>query len=207
MILPNPSLTAAPVPLTGDPPDLLWRWTVDQYHNMIRAGILTDDDPVELLEGLLVTKMPKNPPHSFVTQYLCDCLARLLLAGWFINVQEPITMDGSEPEPDLFVVRGQRRDFMDHQPGPADVGLAVEVADRTLARDRGMKKRVYARAGIAVYWIVNLVDRQIEVYTEPSGPIEQPDYAQRQVYGLGDKVPVEIERQQIGTLVVAELLN
>ena len=188
------------------PPDVIWRLSVDQYHAMIHAGILTDDDPVELLEGWLVAKMPKNPPHRAVTRLLRQVLERLVPAEWYVDSQEPITTDDSEPEPDVVVVRGETRHYLDRHPGPNDVGLVIEVADTTLQRDRGFKKRLYARAGIPVYWIVNLSDNQCEVYTEPSGPEPQPDYRQRQDYGASDVIPVVLAGIEVGRIAVRELL-
>ena len=188
------------------PPDVIWPLSVDQYHAMIHAGILTDDDPVELLEGWLVAKMPKNPPHRAVTRLIRQVLERLVPAEWYVDSQEPITTDDSEPEPDVVVVRGETRHYLDRHPGPNDVGLVIEVADTTLQRDRGFKKRLYARAGIPVYWIVNLSDNQCEVYTEPSGPEPQPDYRQRQDYGASDVIPVVLAGVEVGRIAVQELL-
>ena len=91
-------------------------------------------------------------------------------------------------------------------PGAEDVALIVEVADSTLHRDRTTKKRLYAQAGIPVYWIVNLVDRRIEVYREPSGPGEQPDYRQRQDCRSGDNVPLVIEAGEVAQVAAADLL-
>ena len=202
--------THAVVPTANQPvavsPDIIWRFSVDQYHAMIQAGILTEDDPVELLEGWLITKMSKNPRHTFATQLTRDTVASLLPLGWYVNVQEPITTGDSEPEPDVVVVRGDRRQYLDRHPGPQDVALVVEVADSSLQRDRSLKKRLYAAAGISGYWIVNLIDRQIEVYTEPSGPTEQPDYRQQQIYGPTDTVPVVVEDHEIGRLSVQDVL-
>ena len=146
---------------------------------MIRASILTEDEPVELLEGWLVYKMPKKPVHRLVNQALRETLEGLAPAGWHVNAQEPITTATSEPEPDISVVRGKRHDYKDRHPGPADVGLVVEVSDATLERDQGWKKRLYAQARIAVYWVVNLVDYRIEAYQEPTGPGEEPNYQVR----------------------------
>ncbi len=157
------------------PTDPIWRLSVEQYHAMIRAGILTDDDPVELLEGWLVYKMPKNPPHRLVTRLTREALERIVPAGWFVDAQEPITTETSEPEPDVTVPRGTRRQYADHHPRPEELALLVEVSDTTLARDRGSRKRIYARARIPVSWIINLQERQIEVYTEPTGPADEPD--------------------------------
>ena len=104
------------------------------------------------------------------------------------------------------IVRGETRQYLDRHPGPQDVALVVEVADSSLQRDRSLKKRLYAAAGISVYWIVNLIDGQIEVYTEPSGPVEKPDYQRQQNYGPADTIPVVIEDHQVGRLLVQDLL-
>ena len=188
------------------PPDLVWRLGVGQYHEMIAAGILTEDDPVELLDGCLVPKMPKNPPHTLANGLIHEALARLLPAGWFTDSQEPITTEDSEPEPDVRVVRGERRAFLERHPGPQDLGLVVEVSDATLERDRTLKKQLYARSGVPVYWIVNLRDRRLEVYTEPSGPVDVPGYGRRHELAAGDEVPVTLDGVEIGRLAVSDLL-
>jgi Uma2 family endonuclease len=180
--------------------------TVDKYHAMIDAGILTEDDPVELLEGHLVVKTPKTPPHRVATGSARKALEEILPPGWFVDSHEPITTLESEPEPDVTVVRGDSDDFAQRHPGPQDLGLLVEVADSTLARDRGTKKRIFARARVAVYWIVNLVDMQIEVHAVPTGPAEQPDYRQKQVYKRGESIPVVLDGKEIGTVEVNSLL-
>lgn len=198
---PLPARREASVPL-----DPIWRLTVQQYHRMIRTGILTEEDPVELLEGWLVVKMPKNPPHSLATQLIRLALERRVPSGWFVNAQEPITTHDSEPEPDISVVRGERRDYSDHHPGPQDLAMVVEVADTTLQRDRISKKRLYAAAGVAAYWILNLVEAQIEVYTQPTGPVEEPDYGQQHVYARAEEVPLEVEGNEVGCIRVAEVL-
>ncbi len=188
------------------PAEDLYRLTVEQYHAMLHAGILKDGDPVELLEGLLVQKMTKNLPHTFATQQLRDFLRDKLPAGWVVNDQEPVTTDTSEPEPDAAALRGSRRDYLSRRPSPQDVGLVVEVADSSLARDRGPKKRIYAEVGIVIYWIVNLVDRQIEVYTDPTGPAETPDYRQHRDYGPTQAVPLVIDGREIAQLPVQDIL-
>jgi len=188
------------------PQDLIWRLSVEQYHAMIQAGILTDDDPVELLEGWLVFKMPKNPAHRATTRLVRTALDNVLPVGWYTDSQEPITLLDSEPEPDVVVVRGDTRQYLDRHPAPPDLALVIEVADTTLQRDRTSKKRAYARAGIPVYWIVNLGNEQMEVYTQPWGEAEQADYAQRQDYERLTIVPVVINDVEVGTLAVEALL-
>lgn len=121
-------------------------------------------------------------------------------------MQEPITTTDSEPEPDLSVVRGSPRDYFLHHPRPEDVTLVVEVSDTTLVQDRNIKRRLYAAAAIPVYWLVNLPDNQIEVYTHPFTNVSGPDYGQRHTYGLNDAVPVTIADNTPGEVAVADLL-
>ena len=201
----SPAVTTAASPPTDI--DMIWRLHVEQYHAMIQAGILTEDDPVELLEGWLITKMPKNPRHRVVTQVTREVLAQMLPSGWYVDAQEPITTADSEPEPDIVVVRGERRQYLDHHPGPLDLGLVIEVADSSLHRDRSFKKRLYAAAAIIEYWIINLTDNRIEVYTKPSGSGEQADYRQSHTYTLSDTVPVVLRGREVGHLAVQAVLT
>lgn len=191
-------------PATAD--DSFFRISVAQYHAMAGTGILTDGDPVELIEGLLLQKMTKHPPHTLATELTRETLDEVLPTGWFVNVQEPITTLDSEPEPDVTVVRGRRRDYSGRHPEPRDVGLVIEVAGDSIHRDRGRKKRAYARAAIPVYWIVNLIDRQIEVCTDPTGPAEEPDYRSQRDFPATESVPIVIDGQEVGRLKVADVL-
>jgi Uma2 family endonuclease len=188
------------------PAEPIWRLSVAQYHAMIRNGILTEDDPVELLEGWLVPKMPKNPQHRAATRLTRLALDRIVPTGWYVDAQEPITTDDSEPEPDGMVVRGETRQYLERHPGPQDLALVVEVADTTLLRDRTTKLRVYASNRTSVYWIINLVERIVEVYSEPSGPSDQPSYGQRQDFHANDEVPVFIDGREVGRVRVQDIL-
>lgn len=180
----------------------IWRLSVAQYHEMIAAGILSETDPVELLEGWLVTKMPKNPKHSLATQLLGEMLARLLPAGWFVNIQEPITTADSEPEPDVAVVRGERRDYAERHPMPDEVALVVEVFDSTLSSDRTLKARRNARAGIPHYWLLNLNERQLEAHSDPA----EGAYRQRAIYAADASAPVIIAGRTLGQVAVSAVL-
>jgi Uma2 family endonuclease len=197
------------------PPQLNWpamspypvhRFSVDDYHRMIQAGILTEDDRVELLEGVIVPKMPHNPPHDGTIQLANKRIGRRLPAGWDIRVQSAITTPDSEPEPDLAIVRGDESTYLHRHPEPPDIGIVIEVADATLTTDRRDKGRLYARAGILCYWIINLVDRKVEVYTDPTGPDANPRFRQHQDYDLQAAVPLVIDGQERGPIPVPELL-
>jgi Uma2 family endonuclease len=202
-----PSAPATPAARDPDIPTVpIYRLTVAQYHAMAEAGILGEDAPVELLEGWLVKKMTKLPPHTLGTLFVRRALERILPDGWYLNSQEPITTTESEPEPDIFIARGDPRDYAERHPGPADLALVVEVADSSLSYDRSTKKRIYARANIAIYWIVNLIDRQIEVYTDPTGPADEPTYRHHQEYAATDTLPVLLNGDEVGRLPLQDLL-
>ena len=147
----------------------LRRWTRHEYARLIDHGFLDEDDPIELLDGLLLVKEPQHSPHRTAVLLVAKALERAFGEGWFVQTQSPIILDDqSEPEPDVCVVRGTPRDYTDaHPTRPA---LIVEVAQSGLALARGRKAAAYARAGIVDYWIVNLVDRVLEVHREPARP-------------------------------------
>jgi Uma2 family endonuclease len=201
---------AAPPARSAAPPDVpdvpIYRLSVPQYHAMIQQGILTTEDRVELLRGWLVPKMTKNAPHPTATGLLLDVLFPLCPVGWLLRIQDPITLSDSEPEPDAAVVRGNRRDYAARHPNPAEVGLVIEAADSSLDQDRNVKKPMYAEARIPTYWIVNLIETVIEVYTDPSGPSAQPDYANRQDFHNGDEVPLILDGREIARIPVSSLL-
>ncbi len=189
------------------PTDFVCRLSVEQYHQMARAGILVEDAPVELLDGWLVPKMTKNPPHSVVTERVRRALEQRVGGGWFVRSQEPITLAASEPEPDVAIIRGQLDDYLQRHPGPQDVALVVEVADVSLRRDRTTKKRLYAEAKIPFYWIVNLVEHHVEAYAGPSGPSETPDYNTRRDYRSTDILSITLEGQALAALPAEAILR
>ncbi|MCK6578687.1 MAG: Uma2 family endonuclease [Anaerolineae bacterium] len=178
------------------------RLTVAQYHAMIDAGILTEDDDLELLEGWLVEKMTKNPQHVTTAELIAEAWRAILPTGWFVRQQDPVTTTDSEPEPDVMIVRGAIRDYRDRHPAPQEIGLVVEVADSTLRTDRQWKARIYARAGIPVYWIADVNGLQIEVLSAPAGVAEAASYTIRVVYDMGEAIPLVLEGQEIGRVSV-----
>jgi hypothetical protein len=190
----------------GVPPYPVRRFTVAEYHQMIQAGILTEEDRVELIEGWIVPKMPHNPPHDSTVDQAQEMLLRLVPPGWRIRVQSAITTADSEPEPDLVITPGPASRYATRHPQPQEIALVVEVADSSLSFDRGDKCRSYARSGIVCYWIINLVHRHVEVYTDPTGSAAQPAYRQRTDYGRADSMPLVIGGQQVALISVANLL-
>jgi len=144
----------------------LRRWTRREYERLIDHGFLDEDEPIELLDGLLLVKEPQSSPHRTAVLLVAKTLERAFGDGWFVQVQSPIGLDDlSEPEPDVCVVQGSPRDYV--RAHPTRPALIVEVALSGLRMARGRKAAAYARAGIADYWIVNLVDRVLEVCRLP----------------------------------------
>jgi Uma2 family endonuclease len=182
------------------------RFTVAEYQRMIQTGILGDQEAVELLEGQIVPKMPHNPPHDAIVDQAREMIQARLPQGWRIRVQSAIATEDSQPEPDLAVVPGPATRYLDHHPTPPEIALVVEVADASLSRDRQEKLQIYARARLGCYWIINLVEGKVEVYTDPSGPISLPAYGQCDDFGLGTVIPLRIESNLVGEVPVAELL-
>jgi Uma2 family endonuclease len=173
---------------------------------MVEIGILTPEDRGELLEGWIVQKMTQHPLHATVLEYAQDVLRLLLPQGWRLREQKPMTTpEDSLPEPDLAIVRGPASRYERRHPGPADVALVVEVADTFLQEDRERKGRIYARARIPVYWIINLPDEQVEVYTRPRAG-KTAAYRDRHDYARGKVFPLVIEGRQIAEVAVDALL-
>jgi len=142
------------------------RWTRAEYAKLISTGLLGPGDKIELLGGQLCVSEPQNSPHARAISLGLETIQRAFALGWHVRVQLPIALDDeSEPEPDLAVISGGPRDYTDH---PSRPSLVVQVADSSLALDREHKGSLYARARLPEYWIVNLVDRVLEVYREPA---------------------------------------
>ncbi len=183
------------------------RFSVDDYHRMAEAGILGEDDNVELLEGWIVEKMTKNPRHEYTVDSVQEAIGKRLPADWRIKLQAPATLADSEPEPDVSVVRGPKERYRQQHPRPEDIACVIEVADSSLSQDRGIKLCVYVRSRVTVYWIVNLVETMIEVHSDPTGPIESPTYRQRRVYRSGEAVPLYVGSQALDPISVNELFG
>jgi Uma2 family endonuclease len=193
-----PDLTPPPYPVK--------RFTVDEYHRMIDAGVFADDDRFELLEGWIIPKMPRNPRHDAVIAHIGRRLLPLLSAGWHVRTQSACTLIGSEPEPDLLVAIGEELDYIHRHPGPADIALVIEVSDSSLDRDRGLKARIYARAGIPCYWIVNLAEGSVEVRNDPTGPGDDPSYRSIDIFGPDGMLPIVLDGREVARVAARDVL-
>jgi Uma2 family endonuclease len=195
------------------------RLSLDEYEAMVRDGRLDPIVAVELLDGIMVPKMTKGLRHVDATRGIQEMLREALPPGWTVLKEDPIALPiegpdggGTLPEPDVTVVRGSRKDYGKRYPGPADLMLVVEVASnaKMLKGDREGLAR-YARNGVPRIWLVNLLANVVEVYTEPTGPGDDPVYEANTVARPGDTLIVDLGPCEDGgrneiRLAVSELL-
>jgi Uma2 family endonuclease len=168
----------------------LKRWRRVEYERLVDRGVFEPGDRVELIDGLLLISEPQSSLHYTAILLVAEVLARAFGQGWHVRTQAPIALDdASEPEPDVAVVRGAVRDFAASH--PVDPVLVVEVSVASLAFDREHKASLYARAGRPEYWIVNLIDRVLEVRREPAPEPSAPygwDYGFVDALGPAERV-------------------
>ena len=173
------------------------KWSVEDYHRMIAAGILCDRH-VELLEGDIVETTPTDPLHDgtgdAISDYLRDCFSTLAR----IREGKPITLLTSEPQPDIAIV--ERRDYRDHHPFVENIFLLIEIAKSRPVRDLKTKRPIYAQAGIQDYWVVNLQTDELTIFREPA----EGDYLMSEVLTDGEICPLAFPEM---VLSVKRLLN
>jgi Uma2 family endonuclease len=146
------------------------RFNRQEYHAMVEAGILTEDSRVELIEGEIIEMSPINPLHVATVAALMEWLVSQFAGKAFVTIQSPFAAgEASEPQPDAIVAKFRDDRYRQAHPTPEDILLVVEVSQSSLQYDRDRKARLYAAAGLADYWIVNLVDQTLDVYRQP-GP-------------------------------------
>lgn len=180
------------------------RFTVEEYHRLIEDHYFVADEQFELIDGYITEKMSRNPPHDAVVNRARRRIERAILPGWIVRIQSAITTTDSEPEPDIAVARGDDVDYLARHPGPLDLALVVEVANTTLAIDRGVKLAVYARAGVAAYWIINLDEARLEVFTAPSA--QSAAYEKCENLKFCDSVAIALDGQLSQPIPVGDLL-
>lgn len=187
-----------------------YRIPVELYERMVESGVFGDTSPIYLWKGQLVLPMTEGPHHEYALTSLHALLFRLVPDGWHVRAGSPTRVAGdSEPEPDLTVARGTIRDYRARTPAAADVSLAVEVSDSSLRHDSGEKLGGYAAASIPVYWVVNIPEGRVEVYTRPTGRVEagSPRYEGHDRYEAGEAVPVVLDGREVGLVAVSDVLG
>lgn len=189
---------------TSNPPnDLIlkrFRFSREDYHLLEKVGLLTEDSPVELINGEIIEMSPINSLHAGTVKRLLRFLSNALTDQYLIGAQDPIDLgEYSEPEPDLSILKYREDTYINSHPGTTDILLLIEVADSSLEKDRTVKLPLYAQADIPETWIVNLQDKQIEVYEGP----KDGTYHKKSIYQTGDTLTHEL----IGELPVKDMLG
>ncbi len=194
-----PTQPAGPIRI----PSPLYRMTLEKYESLIASGFFAKHDDVHLINGYVVNRMAESPLHGAVLEAVRIAIEAILLAAWHTRSQSGLRIPAqvSIPRPDLAVVRGTPRDYLKRYPDAADAALVAEVSISSLDEDRAMAE-IYGKAGIPVYWIVNLVDGQVEVYSDP-GP---SGYRSHEVLAPGHVLSVVIDGVVIGEIPVADIL-
>ncbi|MEM9327475.1 MAG: Uma2 family endonuclease [Bacteroidota bacterium] len=161
---------------------------VEEYYWMAEVGILKPTDHVELINGEIIEKIsPVGSKHASVVGRMTGLVVRLIGHQYMVRIQSPVRLSAdSEPEPDLAIVASKEDDYADAHPGPFDIHLIMEVAHTTLEYDQTTKLKLYASSGIPCYWVVNIPENQIEVYTNP----EKGDYKNKEVFSSKGEIPL-----------------
>ncbi|MGL4419485.1 MAG: Uma2 family endonuclease [Gemmataceae bacterium] len=181
----------------------LYRMSVEKYLELVHVGHIPDNPQIELLDGLLVEKMPGNPPHDGVLDLLKAWFGKNIPNGCLQRNDQGLQLSTSVVRPDLSIVRGNPRSFLKRHPTGEQTLFVLEVAWSSLSIDRRIKNRLYSQAGIPVYWIVNLAECCIEVYTQPD---PAGDYQAQTIYTSGQSVPVLLDGVVVATVPVEEFL-
>lgn len=174
----------------------LKRWSVNEYHRIIAAGILQPSDAIELIAGQIILRPAQDPPHAANTSSFSNELVILFAGKAWVRTQLPATLsDDSEPEPDVAIVQIDEHRYRDQHPQTSDILLVIEVANTTLNTDRNTKAKIYAQSGVIEYWIVDTQRKQLMVLREP----QDDQYSSETVLGVGDTiVPVSFPEITIG---------
>ncbi len=177
------------------------RFTVEAYHKLAELGFLGTDDRVELLDGVITPKMVHSPVHDAIVSVIEHILRPLLSEESILRIQSSVTLERSEPEPDLAVAKGPPLRYVTHHPSGQELALVIEVAETSVQRDR-VKEASYASAGVPVYWIVNLKKRRLEVFQSPRGE----EYAERLLLEADEFVEISRGFRETIAIRVADLI-
>ena len=170
-----------------------YKWTIDRYHQAVQAGVF-DDQPVELLQGEIITMPPEGEPHAYYSSEAGDYLRGLLNGRAKVREAHPITLsDDSEPIPDLAIVKPLGNVYLEHHPYPSDIYWLVEFSNATLIKDLTIKKSTYAASGIQEYWVVNLKNRQLHVFKH----LQDGQYTSESMLKSGTLSPTAFEAVKI----------
>jgi Uma2 family endonuclease len=179
------------------------RITVDRFEKMIEAGVFGGPERVFLWDGRFYERMTPGISHIYVATNLRRMMDRIAPEGWYCLQEQPIVVGTiNMPEPDISVVRGTFRDLRSRRMTTRDVSLVVEVSDSSLGFDSGAKLLAYAANGVPIYWIVNIPNQRIEVYSALDGDA----YGEHRSYAAGEDVTVVLDGREVARIAVDDIL-
>ena len=184
----------------------LRRITVAEYQQLTVAGFFAKDERFELLDGLIVRRPTFRPPHAATYNRVRKRLDREVPAGWYVYCRPGVALEVSVPEPDLCVLRELDEEYQTRLPTANDLGIVIDVTDAGLLTVKRDKLRIYAAGRVPVRWLVNIPERQIEVYTDPQPTADPPAYATVRVFPRGQDVPLELDGVAVAAVPVGDQL-
>jgi Uma2 family endonuclease len=169
-----------------------FKWSIKDWHELVESGVL-EDKSVQLLEGEIVEMSPEGIPHSYTNRNVVKYLRNLLDGLAEVIQAQPITLDNSEPQPDVTIARLPETIYKQHHPYPEDIYWLIEISYKTLKLDQTQKSKIYARNSIPEYWIIDLINQKLIVYTQPQGD----RYTQVQEFAIGTVTPQAFPNKEI----------
>lgn len=145
----------------------LIKWTIEEYHKLINTGVLNQKN-VEFIEGEIINMPPESPYHRYINEGISGYIRNVLKGLALVQEAHPITVENSEPEPDLAIIKLPRNRYRNHHPYPEDIFWLIEISNTTLDFDLNEKKRIYAQANIPEYWVVDIKNYQIYLFRNPN---------------------------------------
>ena len=202
------AILSPPEPSTATSIWTPYQMTAEAYFKAIEAGVFPQEDRIELWEGQIYEKMGKNNPHAVASGKIWKVFGKILPEGWAFWPENPILVnDRTAPLPDGAVVRGEPDDYVGRpNPSTNDIALVVELADTSLRRNRTQTLEVYGRSGLSCYWIVNIPERSVEVYSQPHSIDGVGGYASCEIFKPGASVPLVLDNREIAQIPVDDLL-
>jgi Uma2 family endonuclease len=161
-----------------------YKWSIEEWHEIVNSGLL-EGKPVEFLSGEIISMSPEGIEHSYTNESVANYLRGVLNNLAYVKESHPITLDNSEPEPDVAIVRLPETIYRNHHPYPQDIYWLIEISNRTLKIDLNQKSTIYARNGIPEYWVIDLVNKKLIVHTQ----VENNGYARIIEYTVGTVSP------------------
>ena len=166
-----------------------YKWSIEEWHEIVNSGLL-EGKPVEFLSGEIISVSPEGIEHSYTNESVANYLRGVLNDLAHVKESHPITLNNSEPQPDVAIIRLPETIYRNHHPYPQDIYWLIEISNRTFKIDLNQKSTIYARNGIPEYWVIDLVNKKLIVHTQ----VGQDSYTKITEYTAGTVSPKAFPR-------------